>query len=197
MGIVTQASMAEFFTERVQAALREQSIELDEASQVYLVNLLEDFTHTGNLQVGEGEGESGTPALFRLYQRAMNATAQEAAFAYRHMGDVALVVAGMFSPHVERSLVNVDYYVKMGGSAYHRASFLDRSGMLAPALSQLARCFDKVVEVLTRIAERTTLPVPAGVADLYARWARNPDCELTQRLMLGGAIPILGAGGRA
>ena len=108
MSIVTQASMGEFFAERVQSALSEQSINLEEASQVYLVKLLEDFTHTQNLQVGQGEGESGTPALFRLYQRAMTARPREAAFAYRHMGDVALVVAGMFSPHVERSLVNVD-----------------------------------------------------------------------------------------
>ena len=197
MSIVTQASMAEFFAERIQDALKEQSISLEEASQVYLVQLLDDFTHNHNLQVGGGEGESGTPALFRLYERAMNAAPREAAFAYRHMGDVALVVAGMFAPHVQRSLVNIDYYVKMGGSAYHRASFLDRTGALAPALSQLARCFDKVVEVLTRIAERTTLPVPSDVADLYARWARNPDCDLGQRLMLGGVVPILGAGGHA
>ncbi len=112
--------------------------------------------------------------------------------AYRQLGDTALVVSGLFAPHLDRAPVDVNYYVKMGGAAYSHASSLSSGGLFRVALSQLAIYFGKVVEVLTKLAERTTLPIKRDVGDLYERWMRNPDsAELQKRLIGQGLIPVL------
>ena len=60
--------------------------------------------------------------------------------------------------------------------------------------NELAGKFKQLVEVLTRVAEQTTLPVAEDVCALYQRLMRNPDSvDLTRRLLEQGFLPIAGA----
>lgn len=193
--IVTEHTLEGYFAELVDEALRKERLEFDEATQCYLVQLVSEFGQSAALHAAGPGDEKGTPALFRLYERALNCSPRERFAAYRHLGDVALIVSSFFTPHIERSLVSVDYYVQMGGSAYHRASIVDRTGAFAPLMSGLARSFNRLVEVLSRVAESTTLPIARDVAALFERFVRNPDDKaLANRLLVTGAVPILGGG---
>ncbi len=192
--ILTHASLEAFFETLLREAMAVERIELCGESFVYVTNLFTDFaTHQG-LHGRQRAGERGTPALVWLYEEAQTASDRGRRFdAYRRLGDVSLIVSGFFTPHVERkrSLVGVDYYVQMGTAAYHAAASLAHRSGFSQLLSELSAKFERLVEVLTRIAERTTLPVARNLRALYERMMRNPQSlDLRARLLSQGLAPV-------
>ena len=189
--IITSKSVSGFFRDLLEEVLEGQDVQLSDASAAYLVHVVSGFTNPAVLHSNNSVEEPGPPALFRLYEQAISAPPLEQFEAYRHLGDVALFVSSFFAPHVERSVVSFEYYIQMGGSAYDRAASLDRTGKMRPLMRQLADKFSRVVELLTQLAEKTSLPICRDLANLYERWSRNPNNqELYERLIRQGAVPI-------
>lgn len=184
-------SLDAYFDELLRGALAAERLDLTPVTSTYLLKLVADFGHREALFSGRASTDPGTPTLFELYERAVNAAPTERCNAFRYLGDVALFVSGFFAPHLERSLVGVDYYVEMGGNSYRQAATLSHGGF-AQVFEQLAAQFRRLVEVMTRVAEQTTLPVQRDLGSLFERWSRNPDsAELGRRLMRGHAVPLL------
>jgi hypothetical protein len=189
--IESHTNLEGFFADLIREALAAERLKLCESSQAYLLGLVTEYADRDALYRTSTKDQRGTPALFWLYERAVTSAPHERFNAYRQLGDVALVVSGFFTPQVERSLVDVSYYVQMGGAAYSQASSLTNGGIFRTALSELSGCFARVVEVLTRVAEQTTLPIARDVAALYERWIRNPSSsDLNRRLLSQGLIPV-------
>jgi hypothetical protein len=192
--IETHASLESFFEELLREAMAIERIELAAESFGYVTKLFTDFaTHQG-LHGRQRPGERGTPALVWLYEEAQKASDRGRRFdAYRHLGDVSLIVSGFFTPYVERerSLVGVDYYVQMGTAAYDAAAALAHRSGFSKLLAELAAKFERLVEVLTRMAERTTLPVAYDLRALYERLMRNPhSVALCDRMLEQGVAPV-------
>lgn len=191
--IDTHCSLESFFEGLLRQALETEQVELQADAFTYLLHLVGDFSDPTALHRADRSDEPGTPALVWLYQEAREAPPTRRFEAYRHLGDVALMVAGFFGPHIERarSLVGVQYYVDMGRTAYQTAAHHASSSGFLPLLGQLSNNFDRLVEVLTRVAEQTTLPVAHDVAALYARVLRNPASErLLNELKGQRAFPV-------
>jgi hypothetical protein len=183
-------SLEGYFEGLLRGAMESEHLVLSEASSAYLVQLVSEYARRDSLHGCERSGETGTPALVWLFDRASRSTPAERFNSFRQLGDVALVVSGFFAGHIEHSLVDVNYYVQMGGTAYSQACALSRGGIFEEILGQLARSFRRVVEVMTRVAEQTTLPVARDNGAIYERWERVPESqELHQRLMACGLIP--------
>lgn len=189
--IVMHTSMESYFEELLRPALAAERLELSPVASTYILKLVSEFGHRESLFARAERSDPGTPTLFELYLRAVNAAPSERCNAFRYLGDVALFVSGFFAPHIERSLVGVNYYVEMGGNSYRQAATLSHGGF-AEVLEQLAVEFRRLVEVMTRVAEQTTLPVQRDLGALFERWSRNPESEeLGRRLMRGHAVPML------
>lgn len=198
--IETHHSLETYFRELLQEALEAEQVDLDDAGVAYLLHLVAEFSRSEGLHGRARPDEPGTPTLTWLLAKAQEGDAGKRFDAYRHLGDVSLVVSGFFTPHIERrrSLVGVDYYVQMGTAAYDTAAALARRSGFQPLFAELASKFRHLVEVLTRVAERTTLPVAADAGTLYARLMRNPESRaLKQRLIGQGLVPVFGLGARA
>lgn len=196
--IETHVTLESFFRELIDQALQAQGLTLDEACIGYLLHLCGEFAKHQTLYGQERPGEPGTPALVWLYERAQASDRGVRFQAYRHLGDVSLVVSGFFGPHIERdrSLVGIDYYVQMGAAAYDSAASLAKPTGFSRLLSELAAKFHRLVEVMTRVAEQTTLPVANDVLALYERLCRNPEsADLRRRLVTRGMIPALAVAG--
>jgi hypothetical protein len=192
--IETHTTLEGFFHDLLQGALDSEGVALNEASISYLLNLCADFARRDALHACEREEETGTPGLVWLYQRAQQGDRGVRFQAYRHLGDVSLVVSGFFASHIERdrSLVSIDYYVQMGAAAYGTAANLAEPTGFKHMLHELSQKFRALVEVLTRVAERTTLPVANDVAALYERFCRNPTSpDLQRRLAAQGLVPVM------
>lgn len=183
--------MESYFEELLRGAMEAEKLSLSPVASTYLLKLVSEFGHRG-LLASRGDGQQpGTPTLFELYAQAVNSAPSERCDAFRYLGDVSLFLSGFFAPHIERSLVGVDYYVEMGGNSYRQAATLSHGGF-AEVLGQLAGHFRRLVEVMTRVAEQTTLPVQRDIGSLFERWSRNPESEeLGRRLMRGRAVPLL------
>jgi hypothetical protein len=89
----------------------------------------------------------------------------------KEVGDTSLYVAGFFAESLGRKLVDVDYYVGLGSSAYHElASRL--GGSITDVYRDLAERFPAFVEVLGEIrrsadfaTRRRHQALPAVAAD--------------------------------
>ena len=180
------STLEAFFGELLTDALSREKLCLDRSTQAYLLQVIAD---RDVVSPRPDRGDRGAPALASLYLEAMQRPPSERREALRELGDHALVMSGLFPQHVERrgSVVDVDYYVSMGGAAYAQAASLTRDG-LREVLAQL-------VEVLTRVAERTTLPVARDPGALYTRWSRAADgASLERELLAHGLVPIRSRG---
>ncbi|MBI4816534.1 MAG: hypothetical protein HY791_09750 [Deltaproteobacteria bacterium] len=192
--IETHSSIEGYFSELLTEALDAEKLTLTTSAQAYLVQIAAEYGSAQALHRGARPGERGTPALVWLYEEAHRVRPSERFDAYRRMGDVALVVSGFYTPHIERSLVDVRYYIGMGEAAYAQCASLAELRPFRAIFEQLAGTFDRLVEVFTRVAERTTMPVARDIASLYERWLRNPDSgPLARRLLAQGAVPIFGS----
>jgi hypothetical protein len=154
------------------------------------VNLLCDFTRTG---VSPSPGDE---PLALLYKRALEASLGDRMRILKELGDVALYVSGFFVEFIERSLVDLDYYISMGGNAYRDVSGLmgrHRGGdHLAALYGQLARRFTVLVNLLNEVADRAR-DRDLGDRDvlrLYERWLLTRSERLRQQLIDAGVLPI-------
>jgi hypothetical protein len=84
----------------------------------------------------------------------------------------------------------------MGAAAYDSAASLAEPHGFRSILRELAVKFRRLVEVLTRVAEQTTLPVARDVAALYERLCLNPgNGDVHRRLLQQGLIPSVSLAG--
>lgn len=172
-------ALTEYFEQALKDALRDEEIHLSDPVFHYLVQVCCDFAEQRAFGAHESRGEPGTPTLTWMVERAQELPGPARFEAYRSLGDVALVVSGLFAPHVERrrSLVGRGYYVDMGRTAYAAAAALARVTSLRATLDELARQFRRLVEALGRVAEASTLPTVQDPAALLQRMLDDPQAH--------------------
>ena len=180
--LVTAHDLREHFHEAVNSAVAQHQLPLSAASSHYLGNLLADFSSTGRLFAGAGDSR-GLPPLADLYAEAHAASQpRERQRALRQLGDVALMVAGVFSEYLKRRLVDIDYYVAMGGSAYAHLA-----GCSAEVYRELSEkfvcCMDALGEACASHAANT------DVLRDYEVWLRTGSARHARRLAQHG-IPV-------
>ncbi len=185
--LIARTNLGEFFLQEVTEARDELGIELKDSTEYYLVNLLCEYSRTDSIPA------PGEEPLALIYKRAIEAELVHRIQLLKNLGDVALYVSGFFAEFIERSLVDVDYYIAMGGNAYGSLSSLvgrQRHGdTLAEIYLQLGQRFTELVDLLTQIAERSR-PTRDDVAilRLYDRWARTGSERIHRMLVERGLV---------
>lgn len=189
--LIVSKDLNEFFKNEVVAARTDLGVKMSELTEYYLVNLLCEYSRRDNVNTAQ----PGAEPLAFLLKNANEATPAERVQRLKHLGDVALYVAGFFTDFVERSLVDVDYYISMGGSAYGNLSGLignQRHGdTFALLYKQMSLKFTDLVDVLNQIAERSQQKsnTDADLLRLYDRWARTGSERIRKLLLERGLLP--------
>ena len=106
----------------------------------------------------------------------------------REIGDASLFISGFFSDSLRRKLVDVDYYVSIGGSAYTALSRFD-ADTLSPVFGELAENFVGFVDVLSEVSERTSCTSNADLLRLYEKWLKTGSRRSGQLLVERGVVP--------
>lgn len=199
--LLTQSSVRDFFQSRVCAALDNQKIEADVKTVYYVVNLLTSFTRTDQLYERTPDGVMIRP-LASLYSEAVNGESIEARNkALQRLGDVALFVAGVFSHSLNRKVVDVDYYVSMGGGAYGHLSQAVRGSangqVFSEIFDELSFKFVEFVDVLAEVSERSPMRDDRDIMRLYELWLRTGSKRAARRLREIGIQPCEAAVSRA
>lgn len=169
-------SLQEFFKDSVAAAMQKQGVAADDHTAYYVVNLLTLFARHEALYERSKTGP-GLQPLALLLAEAAEAPDRDARNAVlRRVGDTSLFVAGFLGDGFARKLVDVDYYIDMGGAAYGRLSDGVRGTLQGRALSavfaELAEKFRDFVDVLTEIRASGTAAA-LDVLRLYEVWLKT------------------------
>jgi hypothetical protein len=106
----------------------------------------------------------------------------------KKVGDLSLFISGFFSDSLNRSLVDVDYYIQLGECAY---GSLARRGddTFTDVFDELAEKFAAFVDVLGEVSERTALSSNADLLRLYEKWVRTKSRRSGDLLVARGIVP--------
>lgn len=175
MDVLLHTSVDEYFHEVVRDALATARVSAPQATEWYLVGLLGEFTR-GRI--------TDQPLGVRLAEPA--ADPAQRVRTLKEVGDTSLYVAGFFTESLGRKLVDVDYYVGLGSSAYHElASRL--GGSITDVYRDLAHRFPAFVEVLTEIRRNCDFATP-DVVKLYQQWLQTREAWIEKKLRAMGML---------
>ena len=106
----------------------------------------------------------------------------------KQIGDLSLFMSGFFADSLSRKLVDVDYYVSIGGTAYTALSRYETDAF-SPVFAELADNFVRFVDVLSEVSERASCASNADLLRLYERWLRTGSRRSGQLLAERGVVP--------
>jgi hypothetical protein len=179
--------MVGFFDREVSSVVSRQGVKIGQHTQSYVVNLLAEYAKAGTLH---GQGEPDTLAM--LYLQTRQATREDRVRSLRRLGDLALCVAGFFADSLNRKVVDVDYYIGMGGGAYGTLATIFESKREAAVFSELydelATKFSALVEVLNEVSEGTSAR-DQSMLRLYDRWLKTGSERIHRMLCENGIVP--------
>ena len=181
--MVRHESPVEFFKELVDGALAHQRLAANELTAFYVVRLLANFVEPPSTD----DLDHAAPLAVRLAQALESGGVQQRA-SLKHVGDLSLFVSGFFSDSLNRKLVDVDYYVSIGGCAYTALSRFE-TDTFSPVFAELAEKFVGFVDVLSEVSERTSCASNADLLRLYEKWLKTGSRRSGQLLAERGVVP--------
>ena len=176
----------QFFQDKITAAKAKNDITIDSDVEFYLVALLCDFIQPAkrspHLQ------QLDTPLALFL-KETLEAPVHEQPSRFRSLGDLSLYVCGFFQESFNRRVIDVDYYIAIGSTAYHKtAAQIGHSSR--HVYEKLSHDFALLVEL---VAEVAVIPDQSRAIDIlatYDRWTRSNSQRLLQTLLELGIDPI-------
>ncbi len=187
------ASLEEFFRSSVSSAMSRQGLSADDHTAYYVVNLLTLFARSEVLYEGSEETRTLKPLALILAEAAEARTAEERNFALQRIGDISLFIAGFFGESLARRQVDVDYYVRMGGSAYsslsERVRGSVRGQIFTAVFAELASKFQDFVDVLTEVRDEARGNDDIDILRLYDVWLKTGSKRAERTLRRLGIEP--------
>ena len=178
-----ESTVEGFFHGEVDRAFRDQGLSPGTLVEHYVVQLLVAYA---------AQGIPDEPLALKL-AATLDAAPRERRRGLREIGDTSLYLTGFWSESLADKLVDADYYIQLGGSAYGE---LARGGPgwtadpFGDVFGELAANFVRFVEVLALISRRTSHPASnEDVLRLYRRWQRTGSAAAAARLAALGVVP--------
>jgi len=189
--ILSTQGVRDFFRDLLSRAIENQRARVQPFTELYLVNLLHEFLASEALYVQADDGSWQQKPLAFLLKEALEEAGPARVRLLRRLGDTSLFISGFFPDSLARrsSLVDVDYYIAMGGRAYDAVA---RHTMERSLWEELADKFRLLVDLLNEVSERTLACNDAGVLRLYERWLKTGSDRLATLLVGKGVIPRKG-----
>jgi hypothetical protein len=190
---ITDIDAREFFLGAVEEAMHNQKLQVSGETKVYLGNLLTMFINSERLYDQTQEGMMLKPLASHYLEAVEARSSQERFVVLQRLGDVSLFISGLFAQSLSRSLVDIDYYIAMGGNAYSYLSDREGAGTviaLRIVFSELADNFTEMIDVLSEVGESTSLNTDYDILRLYEIWQKTGSRRVAKKLSKAGIYPI-------
>jgi len=191
MAIVAADSIASFFDEVVEDALKVRHVEASQSATRYIVGVLADYAHPDDLAT------LGRPLALSLQEALVAHPPAQRFERLRQLGDAILYASGFFSDHFAARGLETRYVSSIGARAYVSAG-----AILPPSqhniFDELARRFDEFASVLTEVAHITAASQTSGpksLLKLYERWLKTGSETAFDALASQGFFPTKGTQG--
>ena len=189
--LVHHETPMEYFKALVEGALQHQRVASSQDATFYIVNLLAGFVSSHQ---GDQEPLTHEPLALRLAKAMQTGGAQQRE-GLRRVGDVSLFISGFFADSLNRRLVDIDYYIALGGYAYGSLGRRDED-VCADIFAELAEKFVSYVDVLAEVSERSSINSNAELLRLYEKWLRTGSRRNGELLVERGIVPNPSIGSR-
>src|SRR6267143_3284567 len=189
--VLSAQSVKDFFRDLLQRAMENQRAQVQPFTELYVVNLLHEYLLSEVLYVQSEDGRLEQKPLAFLLKEALEEAGPARVHMLRRLGDTSLFVSGFFPDSLARrsSLVDVDYYIAMGGRAYDAVAAIAGERDL---WGELSSRFRLLVDLLNEVSERTLASNDAGLLRLYERWMKTGSDRLATALVRRGVVPRKG-----
>lgn len=199
MGVMKVANLEDYFRDSLARATDARAVTAGEATQHYLVHVLVGFARAENFFEYADGSYALRPLAMMLIDALEAKPGPERNLQLRRLGDVALFISGFFGDSLSRRAVDVDYYSRMGETAY--ATLLHspasrRDELLADVYGELSEKFLKFVDAFADVAQEARVFDERDILRLYEVWVRTGSeraAEILQRL---GIEPARGGASR-
>ncbi len=187
-------NLQEYFRDSLDAAAAANRVALEDQTMHYVVNLLTLFSRSEDFYEAGPDGPQLRPLALMLAD-AMDASSDEQRnYSLQRIGDVALFVAGFFADGLRRAVVDVDYYVHMGGGAYNSLAGSIRGTLrgrvLGDVFSELSAKFPALVDVLQEMRAAARECDDQDTLRLYELWTKTGSPRAARLLRDLGIHPI-------
>ena len=196
--VVPVQNLTEYFRSSVETAIDNQQVSVDPHTAYYVVNLLTLFARSEEFYEDHGESYGIRPLALMMADAADARDAAERKFSLQRIGDVALFVSGFFADSLADKIVDIDYYIHMGGNAY--SSLADeirgtkRGEAFADVYRELAIKFQLLVDVLHEVRDGARSESDLNVMRTYEVWLKTGSRRAAAILRQQGIVPIGTAG---
>jgi len=180
MSIVAAESIASFFDDVVEDALKARRVDASESAHRYLVGVL-----------AEPHVEAfGRPLALSLQEALVTSEPAERFERLRQLGDAVLYGAGFFADHFAARGLEARYVSTIGARAYVSAGAMLR-GDTTGLFDELASRFAEFASVLSDVADRTLAQQPGAknLLKLYEKWLRTGSDAVAGALVEQGIFP--------
>lgn len=179
----------EYFRQSLQDALIERKVETYPVVKSYLVDVLNHYLITENLFDEErSTGKRGRETLAETMLKAASATPRVRFDLLKRLGDSALYVSGFFGDSLQRKVVDVDYYIDMGSTAYHSLSQEVYEDTFSQLYKEIALKFNDFVDVFS-LMSRKSMSSEDNILRLMELYAKTDSSLAKERLIEKGLFP--------
>jgi len=185
--VLSSQSIKDFFRDLLQRAMENQRARVQPFTELYLVNLLHEYLLSEMLYVQADDGSWQQRPLALLLKEALEENGPARVQMLRRLGDTSLFVSGFFPDSLARrsSLVDVDYYIAMGGRAYDAVAAIAGERDL---WGELSSRFRLLVDLLNEVSDRTLASSNTGLVRLYERFMKTGSERLANLLAGHGVL---------
>ncbi len=194
--VVPVANLREFFKDSLHGTLQKHKLEVDDQTEHYVVNVLTLFARSEALYDRTPDGTRLKPLVVMLSEALEAPSAGDRNRGLQRLGDVSLFIAGFFSRGFARKLIDIDYYIAMGGRAYAtlgEALSRGRGKVLGSVFSELSDKFQPLVDALNELSEASYTHSDKDILRLYEVWLKTGSRRSYEILKRLGVNPTAGA----
>lgn len=175
----------EFFRHLVTTAIENQKVEVTQDIEYYLVSLLTQY-----MEIEKMRRSAQDPLAIQL-QKALISGTHERIQLLKELGDFSLYISGFFSDSLNRKLIDIDYYMAMGGVAYNNLSHtVSAMSVLQTTFKDLAQRFGTFVDILAEVSDSAFVHTHRDVLRLYEKWLKTKSERLAELLKKEGLFPL-------
>ena len=187
-------SPRDYFDQVLDDAFYARKIKTESNVKGYLIEVLEHYLDAQNLFESDQKDEFGKrkpTTLAELYLTAANADLRQKIELLKKLGDKSLYISGFFGDSLQRKIVDLDYYVNMGGSAYDTLSkTVDKRDPLRDVFETISRRFVDFVEALTYISQNAMVSNNQSLLRLYDRYLQTGSTLAKEKLLEMGIVTL-------
>jgi len=181
----------DYFQSELAEVLKRRKLNTEREAVSYLADLLLSYQRAENFFAKAKDGKHEKNVLALLYGEAQTGDPFVRERALKRLGDICLLITGVFPDSLKRKVVQVDYYFGMGGSAYHALAGMQFTDIARSLYGELSQKFVLFSDVLGEFADKSGLLNDNDLLSIYERWLCTGSPRLREKLTAMGITPTV------